>query len=312
MERTLIFGHKNPDTDTICSAIAYAELKKELGWNVEAVRLGEVSGETRYALDKFGVQAPRLVETVAGEAKQVILVDHNERQQSASDIDQVKVVEVIDHHRIANFETAGPLYYRAEPVGCTATILKKLYQENGVAIRKDIAGLMLSAIISDSLLFKSPTCTEEDVAAARELADIAGVDAEEYGLAMLKAGADLSDKSIAQLISLDSKEFNMGGSKVEIAQVNAVDVNDVLSRQAELEDALNGIIASKGLDLFLFVVTDILNNDSIGIALGAKKEAVEKAYGVKLENNRAVLKGVVSRKSQIVPVLTDTFNQLQG
>lgn len=310
MEQTLIFGHKNPDTDTICSAIAYAELKKALGWKAEAVRLGAVNGETQYALDRFGVQAPRLVETVAGEAKNVILVDHNERQQSASDIDQAKVIEVIDHHRIANFETAGPLYYRAEPVGCTATILKKLYKENGVSIRKEIAGLMLSAIISDSLLFKSPTCTDEDVAAARELAEIAGVNADEYGLAMLKAGANLRDKSIQQLISLDAKEFQMGGSKVEIAQVNAVDVNDVLSRQAELEDTMNGIIASKGLDLFLFVVTDILNNDSIGVALGAKKEAVEKAYGVKLENNRTVLKGVVSRKSQIVPVLTDTFNQM--
>lgn len=310
MDQTLIFGHKNPDTDSICSALAYAELKKQLGWNVEAVRLGEVNGETQYALDKFGFQAPRFVETVANEAKQVILVDHNERQQSATDIDQVKIVEVIDHHRIANFETAGPLYYRAEPVGCTATILKKLYKENGVEIRKDVAGLMLSAIISDSLLFKSPTCTAEDVAAAKELAEIAGVNAEEYGLAMLKAGADLSDKSIQQLISLDAKEFTMNGAKVEIAQVNAVDVNDVLSRKAELEEALNGIIASKGLDLFLFVVTDILNNDSVGIALGAKTEAVEKAFNVRLENNQAVLKGVVSRKSQIVPVLQEAFNQL--
>lgn len=175
--------------------------EKELGWDAEPVRLGEVSGETQFALDQFGVAAPRLVENVAGEVKQVILVDHNERQQSANDIDQVRVVEVIDHHRIANFETAHPLYYRAEPVGCTATILNKLYKENGVAIPKEIAGLMLSAIISDSLLFKSPTCTGEDVAAARELAEIAGVDADSYGLSMLKAGADLSDKSIAQLIS---------------------------------------------------------------------------------------------------------------
>jgi manganese-dependent inorganic pyrophosphatase len=310
MDKTLIFGHKNPDTDTICSAIAYAELKKELGWNVEAVRLGNVSGETQFALDKFGVEAPRLVETVANEAKNVILVDHNERQQSASDIDQVRVTEVIDHHRIANFETSAPLYYRAEPVGCTATILKKMYKENGVSIRPEIAGLMLSAIISDSLLFKSPTCTEEDTAAARELAQIAGVDADSYGLDMLKAGADLSDKSIQQLISLDAKEFQMGGAKVEIAQVNAVDVNDVLSRQNELEDAMQGIIAAKGLDLFLFVVTDILNNDSIAVALGSKASAVEKAYNVTLSDNKTVLTGVVSRKAQIVPVLTDTFNQM--
>jgi len=310
MGKVLIFGHKNPDTDSICSALAYADLKTKLGADVEAVRLGSVNGETQFALDTFQTAAPRQVETVANEAEGVILVDHNERQQSAADIDQVRVLEVIDHHRIANFETSHPLYYRAEPVGCTATILNKMYKENGVAISKEVAGLMLSAIISDSLLFKSPTCTAEDVAAARELAEIAGVNAETYGLDMLKAGADLSDKTIAQLISLDSKEFTMGSYKVEIAQVNAVDTNDVLSRQAEVEAALNAIIEQKGLDLFLFVVTDILNNDSIGLALGGKASTVEKAYNVTLADNKAVLKGVVSRKSQIVPILTDTFNNL--
>jgi Inorganic pyrophosphatase/exopolyphosphatase len=307
MGKVLIFGHRNPDTDSICSAIAYAELKKKLGQQVEAVRLGAVNAETQYALDYFKAEAPRLVEKAADETDTVILVDHNERQQSAADIEQVRVAEVIDHHRIANFETAGPLYYRAEPVGCTATILNKLYKENGVAVEPRVAGLMLSAIISDSLLFKSPTCTPEDVAAARELAEIAGVNPEEYGLAMLKAGADLSKKTVDELLSLDAKEFQMGSAKVEIAQVNAVDVNDVLSRQAEAEDNIRAIIDAKGLDLFLFVVTDILNNDSVGIALGKRADAVEQAYGVKLENNRAVLKGVVSRKSQIVPVLTETL-----
>lgn len=309
MDKVLIFGHKNPDTDSICSALAYADLKTQSGANVEAVRLGSVSAETQFVLDSFGATAPRLVESVAGETKQVILVDHNERQQSVSDIADVQVTEVIDHHRIANFETSGPLYYRAEPVGCTATILLKMYKEKGLSVGKQVAGLMLSAIISDTLLLKSPTCTAEDVAAAHELAGIAGVDLQTYGLEMLKAGANLLDKSIAELISLDAKEFSMGSSKVEIAQVNAVDVNDVLARQAELEAALNEIIAAKGLDLFLFVVTDILNNDSIGVALGSKASLVEVAYGTKLELNRALLKGVVSRKSQIVPVLTDTFNQ---
>lgn len=309
MEKVLIFGHKNPDTDTICSAIAYADLKSKLGFDVEAVRLGSVNGETQYALDTFKAAAPRLVETVANEVNSVILVDHNERQQSASDIEKVQVKEVIDHHRIANFETSAPLYYRCEPVGCTATILKKMYKENGIDIPQQIAGLMLSAIISDSLLFKSPTCTPEDVAAARELAEIAGVDAEVYGLEMLKAGADLSDKTVEQLISLDAKEFSMGSSKVEIAQVNAVDTNDVLSQQAEIEAALNKIIADKGLDLFVFVVTDILNNDSVALALGSQAAKVEQAYDVQLVDNKALLKGVVSRKSQIVPVLTDAFTK---
>ncbi|APO45464.1 manganese-dependent inorganic pyrophosphatase [Paenibacillus sp. FSL H7-0942] len=310
MEKALIFGHKNPDTDTICSAIAYADLKTKLGQDVEAVRLGEVNGETQFALDQFKIAAPRLIKTAANEVNKVILVDHNERQQSVSDIEEVTVVEVIDHHRIANFETSGPLYFRAEPVGCTATILNKMYKENGIEVSAPIAGLMLSAIISDSLLFKSPTCTEQDVAAARELAAIAGVDADSYGLDMLKAGADLSQKTIAELISLDAKEFVMGQSKVEIAQVNAVDVNDVLVKQPELEAAIDAIISSKGLDLFVFVVTDILNNDSVALAYGTSTKAVEKAYNVTLSDSRAILKGVVSRKSQIVPVLTEAFNTL--
>ncbi|MDA7025423.1 manganese-dependent inorganic pyrophosphatase [Bacillus sp. CLL-7-23] len=307
MSKVLIFGHKNPDTDTICSAIAYAELKKQLGMDVEPVRLGEINGETQYALEKFKANAPRLVETVANETDSVILVDHNERQQSVNDLDQVRVLEVIDHHRIANFETSDPLYYRAEPVGCTATILNKLYKENGVEIKQEIAGLMLSAIISDSLLFKSPTCTDEDVQAAKELAEIAGVDAETYGLDMLKAGADLSAKTIPQLLSLDAKEFTMGSSKVEIAQVNTVDTNDVLSRKTEVESELANIIAEKQLDLFVFVITDILTNDSVVIVSGQATAAVEQAFAVTLKDHTATLTGVVSRKKQIVPPLTEVL-----
>lgn len=310
MEKVLVFGHKNPDTDSICSAIAYANLKSELGVNAEPIRLGEINSETKYALEYFQVNVPRLVEKVAQETKQVILVDHNEKQQSADDIDEVRILEVIDHHRIANFQTSDPLYYRAEPVGCTATILNKLYKENGVKIKKEIAGLMLSALISDSLLFKSPTCTDEDVAAANELAKIAEVDANVYGLAMLKAGADLSDKTVEQLITLDAKNFDMGDKKVKIAQVNAVDTNDVMSQQKQIEEAIEAVITKENLDLFLFVATDILTNDSVGIALGKMSNAVEKAFNVGLDNHTATLKGIVSRKKQIVPVLTDTMKTL--
>lgn len=307
MSKTLIFGHKNPDTDTITSALVYADLKTKIGMDVEPVRLGEVNGETQYALDYFKVDAPRLVEKVAAETDTVILVDHNERQQSAEDIEEVRVLEVIDHHRIANFETADPLYYRAEPVGCTATILNKIYKEKGVEVTKEMAGLMLSAIISDSLLFKSPTCTDEDVAAANELAEIAGVDPQVYGLEMLKAGANMSTKSVAELVTLDAKEFSMGHAKVEVAQINVVDTNDVFGRQSEVEAAMETMIKEKGLDLFLLVVTDILENDSTALALGSKSAEVEKAFNVTLQNNTALLKGVVSRKKQIVPVLTDAM-----
>lgn len=305
MSKTLIFGHKNPDTDTITSAIVYAYLKQQVGVDAEAVRLGELNNETKYALEKFQFEAPRLITNVKDEAAQVILVDHNEFQQSADGIEEVQIMEVIDHHRIANFQTADPLYFRAEPVGCTATILNKLFKENNVEIPANIAGLMLSAIISDTLLFKSPTCTEQDVAAGTELAAIAGVDAAEYGLAMLKAGADLSDKSLEDLLSLDAKGFEFGEYKATVAQVNAVDIEDVLGRQQELENLLNKNVADNGLDLFFFVVTDILNNDSTAVAAGQVAEEAAKAFGAAIVNGRISLPGVVSRKKQIVPVLTD-------
>ena len=307
MNKVLVFGHKNPDTDTITSAIIYAYLKQQLGVEAEAVRLGEVNNETKFALEKFGFEAPRLIDSVVGEATQVILVDHNEFQQSADGIEEVQITEVIDHHRVANFQTSDPLYYRAEPVGCTATILNKIFKENDIAIPANIAGLMLSAIVSDTLLFKSPTCTEQDVKAGEELAKIAGVDVAEYGLAMLKAGADLSDKSLEDLLSLDAKEFQFGEYKSVVAQVNAVDVNDVLGRQEELENLLNKNVAENGLDLFFFVVTDILNNDSTAVAIGQVAEASAKAFGAEIVNGRIVLPGVVSRKKQIVPVLTDAL-----
>lgn len=306
MTKTLVFGHKNPDTDTICSAISYAELKKAQGADIEAVRLGELNSETAFVLDYFQVTAPRLVQTVANEVSEVALVDHNERQQSVDDIDDVTVTAVVDHHRIANFETSDPLYYRAEPVGCTTTILLKMFRENEVEVSKTVAGLMLSAIISDTLLFQSPTCTQEDKVAAQKLAQIADVDIQSYGMEMLKAGADVSKKTVAELL-LDAKEFNMNDNKVEIAQINVVDVNDVLSRRAEVEALMTQNIVDKELDLYLFVITNILTNDSVGIAIGSKTAVVEEAYGVKFVENQAPLKGVVSRKKQVVPILTDTF-----
>lgn len=307
MSKILVFGHQNPDTDAIGAAIAFANLQKELGKDAEAVALGEPNEETAFALNHFGLTAPRVVETVANEVEQVMLVDHNEFQQSAADIEKVEILAVVDHHRIANFQTANPLYYRAEPVGCTSTIILKLYKENNVEVPKNIAGIMLSAIVSDTLLFKSPTCTQEDVQAAKELAEIAGVDLESYGLEMLKAGTNLGTKSAVELIDLDAKSFPMGGSNLRIAQVNTVDLAEVFARQSELESAMQEANAANGYDLFVLVVTNILDSDSEILIVGEPKENVEKAFNVTLDNNRALLKGVVSRKKQVVPQLTAAF-----
>ncbi|MEI3607168.1 manganese-dependent inorganic pyrophosphatase [Pseudogracilibacillus sp. SE30717A] len=307
MGKTFIFGHKNPDTDSICSAIAYANLKTMLGKNVEAVRLGALNKETEYVLQFAEVEAPRFIEKVEEGVEEVILVDHNEFQQSVDNIKDVKITEVIDHHRIANFETNDPLLFRAEPVGCTATILNKIYKENDLEVNEKNAILLLSAIISDTLLFKSPTCTEEDIKAAKDLAKIANIDLDTYGLDMLKAGTDLSDKSIAELLAMDSKEFMMGPSKVEIAQVNAVDLEEIYEKQADLEKEIEKIIEDKKLDLFLLVVTDIINSNSEVLALGKASRNVEDAFSVQLAGNRALLEGVVSRKKQIVTNLGATF-----
>ena len=308
MTNILIFGHKNPDTDTICSSIVYNNLKRIQGMDTEAVRLGEINDETKYALEYFNVSLPRLVEEVE-EGQHVILVDHNEFQQSANGIEKAVIREVIDHHRIANFETAAPLYYRAEPLGCTATILKKIYEEQNVNIDKKIAGLMLSAIISDSLLFKSPTCTLQDKVAAEELAKIAEVNLEEYGLAMLKAGASTTDKTAETLISLDAKEFVLGADKLVVAQINTVDANEVADRKEELGAAINAELSSKGLAAYVFVITNILTSDSEVLVLGEKQDKVAAAFGKTLENDFMTLEGVVSRKKQVVPQITEEFSK---
>lgn len=307
MSTILIFGHKNPDTDTITSAISMSYLQNQLGLKTEAVALGAPNEETQFALDYFKVAAPRIIERASDETKQVMLVDHNEAQQSVDDIKDVEVLAVVDHHRIANFETANPLYYRAEPVGCTATILYKMYQENDIAIPKEIAGLMLSAIVSDTLLFKSPTCTHQDEKVAKLLAEIADVNLEEYGLEMLKAGTNLATKTDEEILDLDAKSFTMNGKIVRIGQVNTVDVAEVLARQASLEALMTEKNAKDGFDLFVLVITNILDSDSVVLAIGEEIAAVEKAFNVTLENHTALLPGVVSRKKQVVPQLTEAF-----
>lgn len=306
--KTFITGHKSPDTDSIMSALVMANLEKNLGNTNEIIpcRLGNLNKETEYILNYFKVEAPKLIDSVA-EASEVILVDHNSFLESAPDISSAKISKVVDHHCIANFETAEPLFYMAEPIGCTCSILYELYRMNNIEIDKTYASLMLSAIISDTLLFKSPTCTPKDIKIAEELAKIADIDIKTYGLEMLKAGTDLSSYSASELINIDSKEFNANGAKFQISQVNTVDIDSVLKNKSEIEKVMNNLISEKGLDLFMFVITDILNCDSKAIVLGNKTSTVEKAYNVTIDDNIVLLSGVTSRKKQIVPQITENI-----
>lgn len=302
LDNILIFGHKSPDTDTVTSSVVMANLENKLGNNAVACRLGNLNKETKFVFNYLGLEEPRLIENIE-KGQNVILVDHNESKQSVDGIEEANILKVVDHHSI-DFKVGYPLFYYAEPVGCTATILYKLYIQNNVEIDKNMAVLMISAIISDTLLFKSPTCTDQDKEAVKKLNEIAKLDIEKYGMDMLKAGTDLSDFTEEELIRLDAKEFKIANKNVIVAQINVVDVDDLMSKKSKLEEAINKVISEKCLGLFLFAITDIINSNSQIIAIGEMSDIVEKAYNVKLESNTALLKGVVSRKKQIIPILT--------
>ncbi|MBA1434755.1 manganese-dependent inorganic pyrophosphatase [Bombilactobacillus bombi] len=309
MVKELIFGHLNPDTDAIVAAISYSYLQNKLGYDTEAVALGEPNDETKFVLDYFEQKMPRVIDKIGKQVQAVMLVDHNEEQQSVADIKDVTVTHVVDHHRIAHFQTNSPLFYRAEPVGCTSTILWKLYGEFNIEIPQKIAGLMLSAIISDTLLLKSPTTTDDDRQAVKELAQIAQIDYPEYGLQMLKAGTNIAAKTAADLIDADAKSFDMGGNNVRIAQVNVVDLPEALTRQEEFEEAMEQSNQTNGYDLFLLAITNVLDSDTTMITVG-KKELLPKvstAFKQEIKDGRLDLPGVVSRKKQIVPPLQKQF-----
>ena len=301
-EKIFIFGHKNPDTDSICSAMVKERFNRKLGYTkCFATRLGNVNKETQYVLDYLHLEAPEMIEEVK-EGQEVILVDHNDFSQSADGIENAKIIGVIDHHRIANFRTAEPLYYNAKPYGCTATILYKEYQQRNLEISKEEAILMASSIISDTLLLKSPTTTKWDKQVLEELAKIGQIDIQQYGLEMLKAGTDLDDFTETELINLDAKSLEKDGKKFVIAQVNTVSIEDVLNRQQAIETAIEDKMQADNLSLFVFAITDILNSNSEIIVLGQNAdEIIQKAFGKTLENHRAFLEGVVSRKKQLLP-----------
>ena len=224
--------------------------------------------------------------------------------ESVPNLDNANILKVVDHHKLG-LSTSYPVYYRAEPVGCTQTVMYKLYKDAGIEIDKKIATLMVSAIISDTLLFKSPTCTDEDLKIAKELAKIAEIDIQTYGMDMLKAGTDLSSFSIEEILKLDAKEAMFKEIKAVINQVNTASIEEVMKMKSELENGIEKVINDKKLDVFILLITDIINSNSQVIALGEKVSLVEKAFNVKLENNTALLKGVVSRKKQVIPVLTE-------
>jgi len=304
--KNLVFGHRNPDTDSIVSAISMANLQTNIGNYSEGFRLGKVNRETEFALKTFSVKEPEYIEKV-DEKDNVIMVDSNEFPQSAEGIEKANIKMIVDHHRL-DLKTESAVFCMVEPVGCTSTILYKLYKQNEVKIAPEMAGLMLSAIVSDTLLFKSPTSTEQDKFIAGKLSDIAGLDMYDYGYRMLKAGTNLDGYTAKEIINTDSKPYNKNGINIVISQVNSADVDSVLEKQKELETAIENEILLNNIDCYAFMITDILNSNTKVLVLGNRRDIVEKAYNTKLFNNTAVLNGVVSRKKQLLPKMLDAIN----
>ena len=414
-KQIFVTGHKSPDTDSICSSIAYAKLQQLQGVDAVPIRAGEINKETAFALDYFHVEAQPIVkdfyvkvgdavhtevealkvsaslkdaakwfaahessiapvadngnfvgvvdrsslaeefiktvtgqelntvkdlmhdpelffstkdnghdvpadgqyavvddgkyvglvcaDCVAGVEKQkVMLVDHNEKKQIIDGIDEAEIVSVVDHHRIGGtLDTTAPIFILFKPVGCTATIITELYKQAHIAIPKEIAGLLLSAVISDTVLFRSPTCTQQDKDAAAELAGIAGVDVETYGMEMLKAGANVSDLTPEQIASSDMKEFSDSGKTFTISQVQVMDTADLLAQKTVLLSALEKMRAAKQYDACFLMITSIIDESTNFIFAGNMDDAVSKAFGKDVLDKEVYLPHVMSRKKQIVP-----------
>lgn len=244
---------------------------------------------------------------ISNHKKKVIQVDHNERGQSVDGLEDAEVLEIIDHHRVADIQTSNPIYFRNEPVGSTSSIVAKCFFENGIRPSRKAAGLLCGAIISDTLLFRSPTCTPQDKHICKKLAEIAGINIDEFAKEMFKAGTSLKGKTVEQIFNQDFKPFSIEDTKVGIAQVNTMDIEGFMPLKEEMLAYMSTKAKEANLDMVMLLLTDILNEGSQILVAGDKPEIVEKAFKVTLENNEAFLPGVLSRKKQVVPPITNAI-----
>lgn len=275
----------------------------------------EVMSETRYRgypvidLNNRCVGSISRFALLKGLRKKVILVDHNERGQSIPGIEEADILEIVDHHRVADIQTVGPLLFRGEPLGSTATIVTKIFDELDVEMPSHIAGLLLGAVVSDTLLFKSPTCTPVDTKIAKKLAEIAGVDIQEFAMEMFKAGTSLVGKTVDEIFNQDFKKFSFDNLQVGVAQVNSMDIEGFLPYKKDMLDYMNKFAEDNNLEFTLLLLTDIINANSEIFVGGPRPELVEKAFNVQLTECQGTLAGVISRKKQVVPAITAVMSE---
>lgn len=313
-----VVGHKNPDTDSVCSAIAFAYLWnkwKETGKvsdvmkvNVEAKPAvqGDINAETKYVLEKFGIPVPEKV--TDGTGKKVILIDHSERGQSLENIDRSEILAIIDHHKIGDVTTPQPILFINLPVGCTATVVKLLFDQSGIEVPKNMAGILLSSILSDTVVFKSPTTTAMDKKVAEDLAKVVGVrDLTKFGIEIKSKLSEIEGMTATQIIKRDFKDFTMAGNKVGIGQVELVNLETVKSRINEIYNEMKKIKEEGRYHSVLLMLTDIIQEGTELVVVTDEPKVIEKAFGKKLEEKSIWLPKVMSRKKEVVPPLEKAF-----
>ncbi len=303
----LVFGHKNPDTDSVVAAIALADLKKKLGEDIAPAMQGPLNPESAFVLEKYGVPAPEVVTAYAG--KDVYLVDHSDLAQSPDDLAQANILGIVDHHKLGDVTTSQPLECWIWPVGCTCTVVASMYNYHTIEIPKNIAGIMLCAILSDTVIFKSATCTDTDKKVCAQLAEICGEnDLSALGIKMFKVKSAVEGTPIRELVFRDYKDFKMGGKGVGVGQLELVDLSIVDGIKAALEKDIADLKAEKGHHSVFLMLTDIMKEGTELLIASDDESIVQKAFGATPADKKAWLPGIMSRKKQIIPNLEKAFS----
>ncbi len=295
-----VVGHKSPDTDSVCAAIALADLKSKLGVEATPALQGEINPESKFVLDKFGIDYPEVVTDASG--KQIFLVDHSDLSQSLDNLNKGELLGIVDHHKVGDVTTPNPIWVWTWPVGCTCTVLKNMYDFFGVEIPKNIAGIMTCAILSDTVIFKSATCTDRDKDAAEALAKIAGLsDLGDLGVEMFKVKSAIEGTPVRELVMRDYKDFDMNGNKVGIGQLEVVDLSLLDSVKEDLAKDIQTLKNEGNYHSVFLLLTDIMKEGSEMLLVSDDPSVVEKAFGASPKGDRVWLDGVMSRKKQVVP-----------
>jgi len=300
-----VIGHASPDTDTVCSAIAYAEYLKKSKIDAVAAVCGELNPETKFVLKTFGVNKPKKLDSVAG--KTLVLVDHNEKGQMAPGADTASIVEVLDHHKIV-FDNPSPIKFHTEPLGSTATLVAKTMLANKFKITKQLAGILVSAILSDTVVFKSTTTTETDIKIAKALGKIAKItNLKNFGIEIKKQKASLKGLSAAQVLRSDYKTFETGDKKFGVGQIEVVKLAEAEARVPELMKEMDDICQKDGLSFAVLMITDIINEGSLVVVAG-DAGTIEKAFGKSYTEAGIYIEKMMSRKKDFLPPVMKALN----